>query len=286
MDRSSARHGCFSRMQERDGRRSRAGGRSLLVRSGRPRLAGRDARNQANSAADPTRADMPLSRECSAQFRLEHCAECLFTRSGGACTSRAARSAPGCTGSSRLEISGRRRARRRAVTDRQLSSELPGIVPRCGWRRRGCRRRRRTADPPRCRSRRLGWRSCRTALASGASGSMTRAWIVMLRPSGRPLARIESDVVVATAAYAGQQGISARRSVPVPGSLRILRLPSSAAMRSTSPPRPDPFEGSALPTPSSETSMRRRPPWRRARTFAWVAWACFATFVRASDTRK
>src|SRR3954469_24442434 len=79
-------------------------------------------------------------------------------------------------------------------------------------------------------------------------------------------------------------GISARITVPRPGTLSTCRRPSRASTRSARPRRPEPFSGSAPPTPSSATSTTALPFRRVTRTPTADACAYFATLVSASET--
>ena len=83
-------------------------------------------------------------------------------------------------------------------------------------------------------------------------------------------------------AVSSVSGISARTAVPAPGGLSISSVPSRTATRSSRPRRPDPPEGSAPPTPSSETITRSAPFDRATSTRADDACAYFATFVSVS----
>src|SRR5215217_2705756 len=79
-------------------------------------------------------------------------------------------------------------------------------------------------------------------------------------------------------------GISARIRVPCPGALSTCRRPSRASTRSARPRRPEPFSGSAPPTPSSATSTTALPFRRITRTPTADACAYLATLASASET--
>src|ERR1700731_4006631 len=64
------------------------------------------------------------------------------------------------------------------------------------------------------------------------------------------------------------------RCVPAPGGLWIEIVPPSASPRSLIPIRPDPFDGSAPPVPSSLTETWRTSPAVSSLTWTADAFAC------------
>src|SRR5215213_3244453 len=82
------------------------------------------------------------------------------------------------------------------------------------------------------------------------------------------------------------RGISAASRVPEPAWLSISTVPSSASTRSASPRKPDPFSGSAPPTPSSMTSITNLASRTKIVTVTVLALACLATLDTASATTK
>src|SRR4029453_17946783 len=82
-------------------------------------------------------------------------------------------------------------------------------------------------------------------------------------------------------------GISTIRTVGPPSGESRCSSPSSAPTRSRRPASPEPSSIDAPPTPSSWTWVVSQPSSaRRTVTFALVAFECFATLARASDTTK
>jgi hypothetical protein len=71
-----------------------------------------------------------------------------------------------------------------------------------------------------------------------------------------------------------------------PAGLSMVSVPSTAAARCASPGSPLPLPGAAPPPPSSLTTIRSRSPRRSTTTSQWLAWACLATLVSASETTK
>ena len=76
------------------------------------------------------------------------------------------------------------------------------------------------------------------------------------------------------------------RVVPCPGGLVMVRVPSTAAMRSVSPVSPLPLLGLAPPMPSSVMVRVSWLSWWWAVMVMVVAWAYLAVLVRASATMK
>src|SRR5262249_19750542 len=99
-----------------------------------------------------------------------------------------------------------------------------------------------------------------------------------------PCEPLAEDGRVVREGYA--HGIAARRCVPQPGALSTCSSPSRACTRSARPRRPDPFDGSAPPTPSSSMSTCTHESSCATRTWTRDACAYLATFVSASETTK
>jgi Lyase len=72
--------------------------------------------------------------------------------------------------------------------------------------------------------------------------------------------------------------------VPAPGGLVTVILAPSASMRSRRPRSPEPRDGSAPPTPSSQTDIRMPPSSASTSMPTTDACPCLATLVRASAT--